>query len=78
MIDAKLTFAGSMPPFTEPSVEPGETGGPRVLKNPPGYVDEVPSRIVNLDREATGKITDKWAIDSETKKAIREGAYSWQ
>ncbi|MBN2168311.1 MAG: hypothetical protein JW738_03625 [Actinobacteria bacterium] len=77
LIDAKLTNAGSMPPFTEPGVVSQEVGGSRVLKNPPGYIKEIPADIVRLDREATLKIINKWAIDEKTKEAMKSGTYSW-
>jgi hypothetical protein len=77
LTDVKLLYAGTMPPEIEPSVKPGERGGPRVLENPPQEMRVIPEEIKKLDQEATDKIKNRWAIDDRTAEAIESGTYSW-
>lgn len=75
LTDAKLSSAGTMPPPEEPSVKPGEVGGPRVLENPIPFrrSDDVPEKIEELDKAATRKIANKWVvIDREMAVSLAE------
>jgi len=77
LTDVKLAYAGTMPPDIEPSVKPGERGGPRVLENPPTETSVVPEETKKLDQETMDKTKNRWAIDDKTAEAIQSGKYSW-
>ena len=62
LTDAKLPYAGTDPPDTEPSVKPEEAGTPRVLAHPPKEITKVPEEIERLDIAATTKTLNKWAV----------------
>jgi hypothetical protein len=62
LTDAKLPYAGTEPPATEPSVKPEEAGTPRVLAHPPKEITKVPEEIERLDTASTRKTLNKWAV----------------
>ncbi len=70
LADAKLAGPILEPNLLEPSVEPNGNGTPRVLAETLEWPAEVPEEIKRLDRAATAKIQDKWAIDEEAVRAI--------
>lgn len=77
LTDVKLPYAGTMPLDIEPNVKPNEVGTDRVLANPPKETSVIPEKVRKLDKEATAKIKNTWAIDDKTAEAINSGTYSW-
>jgi hypothetical protein len=70
LTDAKLAYEIIEPSLIEPRVKPNEKGTPRVLAETLEWPATVSKEIKRLDRAATEKIENKWAIDEKAVKAI--------
>jgi hypothetical protein len=70
LTDAKLAGPITEPILIEPGVKPNEKGTSRVLAEKLEWPAAVPKEIKRLDKAATEKIKNKWAIDEKAVRAI--------